>query len=569
MKLTIIICFTFFVSTFSFSQFFHSAGSFNGSNVVIAKAIANDVYGNVFIAGWVRGSADFDPGPGVYELTSEWVHLNNDVFVTKLNSEGKLIWAKRIGNKFESVIEGIDVDINGNILLIGTFYGTLDFDSGVELVAKGSNDVFFLKLDSNGNFVWAKNLGSKYNDYGCKIKSDINGDIYLTSTYSGTIEFSKGLGLDSLTPLGDGDICILKISKNGDIKWAKSFGGMNDDYLEDMCLDPFGNILLTGYFTGTTDFDPSAGIFEITSFGYEDAYISKLNSNGDFIWAVQLGGSYNSDRGYGITTDKKGNVFVTGSFFETADFDPSPGKYELTSFNGSEDMYICKLDQNANLMWAIAIGAGSNDVGYSVTTDSLGNIYSAGKFAGIVDFNPGPKVNNLESFLGSTDIFVSKFNRYGDYLWAASMGGSYYDEGVDVLTNPDGKVYTTGTYRGSADFNPSNNVFKLTSKDNTIASFISILYQNITGSVRQSENTYGVNVYRNLGNESFNVSFINPGSYTLLLYNIEGKEIFRKKATLSTSFSFKIEEGPGLYFLKVIGESQNQTFKIINLNICN
>lgn len=175
--------------------------------------------------------------------------------------------------------------------------------------------------------------------------------------------------------------------QNPDFEWANSTGGSGTDIGIATTTDTNGNTYVAGYFQNTADFDPGTGTNNITSNGGNDIFIQKFDPNGNSIWVITLGGN-NNERVYDITTDDSNNVFVTGRFGGTVDFDPGPGIYNLTS-NGQKDIYIMKLDPNGNLLWAHSIGGNNGDRGLSITADGT-NVIITGRFEGLVDFNPGP-----------------------------------------------------------------------------------------------------------------------------------------------------------------------------------
>jgi len=167
-----------------------------------------------------------------------------------------------------------------------------------------------------------------------------------------------------------------------------------------------GNVYTTGYFGGTVDFDPGAGVFNLISAGVQDIFVSKLDASGNFIFAKAMGGT-GSDFGRSIAMDASGNIYTTGEFNSaTADFDPGAGVFNLPSV-GSYDAFVSKLDVSGNFLWAAAMGGTNGDGGYSLAVDALANVYTTGAFQLTVDFNPSAGVFNLTS-AGSNDIFVHK-----------------------------------------------------------------------------------------------------------------------------------------------------------------
>ena len=181
--------------------------------------------------------------------------------------------------------------------------------------------------------------------------------------------------------------------------------------------------------------------------------MSKLSSNGDFVWAKSMGGT-DSDSASGIALDIAGNVYTTGNFSGTVDFNPHPTSvFNLTSAGGY-DVFVSKLSSNGDFVWAKSMGSTSRDLASGIALDTAGNVYTTGFFFGTADFNPHPtKVFNLAS-AGSCDVFVNKLSSNGDFVWSKSMGGTDDDESGGIALDNAGNVYTTGFFFGTADFNP-------------------------------------------------------------------------------------------------------------------
>ncbi len=164
-----------------------------------------------------------------------------------------------------------------------------------------------------------------------------------------------------------------------------------------------------------------------------------------------MGGSDN-DEGSSITVDGSGNVYTTGFFQGTADFDPGAGTTSLTSADSS-DIFISKLDASGNFLWAKRMGETYEDRGRSIEIDGSGNVYTTGFFGGTADFDPGAGTSNLTS-AGSSDIFISKLDASGNFLWAKRIGGTDIDWGLFIVVDSSDNVYTTGYFAGTADFDP-------------------------------------------------------------------------------------------------------------------
>ncbi len=307
-----------------------------------------DASGNIYATGYfgdliaVNYNLDFDPGANVSNLSCSNSYAS---FVLKLDNTGNFVWVKKIGGGTSSSqvnAYSISIDNSNNIYTTGGFGGTTDFDPGVSTfnLVSSSVDVFISKLDVNGNFIWAKKIGGSNFDQGLSIALDGADNVYTTGYFNGTSDFDPGTGTFNLTSAGIKDIYITKLNASGNFIWAKRFGGTLSDVGNNITFDNSENIYAIGNFSGTVDFDPGSGTFDLTSSGSSDVFISKLDSSGNFLWAKQLGGT-GIDAGQETKVTTTGNIYSTGSFEGTADFNPDTGTFNLTSTG--TDVFVHKL----------------------------------------------------------------------------------------------------------------------------------------------------------------------------------------------------------------------------------
>ncbi|MBN8694169.1 MAG: T9SS type A sorting domain-containing protein [Bacteroidetes bacterium] len=249
---------------------------------------------------------------------------------------------------------------------------------------------------------------------------------------------------------------ILKINSQTTFQWAKNMGGPSADRAYAIATDASGNVYTTGSFQGTSDFDPGVGIFNLTSTGSNDIFISKLDANGNFLWAKTIG-SAGSDVGKGINIDGTGNINITGSFQGTVDFDPNTGTTNLTSF-GSNDIFVLKLSPAGNLVWAKNMGGSSDDVGYSISADASGNVFTSGYFMSTADFDPAGTTYALNASGGNQDGFISKLDASGNFVWAKQIRGTGSSQQVfvnSITLDGAGNICVGGSFIGTVDFDPS------------------------------------------------------------------------------------------------------------------
>lgn len=457
------------------------------------RAIAVDDAGNVYTTGTFKGTIDFDPGPGVVNLTAAGA---GDIFVVKMDASGNLIWAKSWGGVAPAGIDqGWDIAVDkGNVYITGQLYGNgrVDFDPSPApadtFFLQGTNlviDAFISKLDTSGKFVWAKLWGGNYTEIPIGIAIGPEGSVYTTgwivsngAAYKSDFNPSRNpadtffLYMQAQTVSGGNyDIFILKLDASGNFVWAKSIGSTDADQSAAIAVDPTGNAYITGSFKGKADFNTSpapADTFYLTSFGLRDAFVAKLDVSGNLVWARQLGGE-EDDKGADIAVDILGNVLTIGGYKLNADFDPSPIISHILS-SISTSTFISKLDAAGNFVWAKSIISGYDDG--SIAVDLSGNVYTTGRFKGTIDMDPGPGALNFTTptagFSSSdVDIFISKLNFNGNFEWGIQCGGINGDQGNAIAVGKvNREVYVTGVFSDYANFNAGTDTTYLTSSMN-------------------------------------------------------------------------------------------------------
>ena len=429
------------------------AFNFGGEREEQGQCVFVDPDRNVFVSGYFQSTVDFDSGPGVSELSSP---VGADAFVLKLDSDGKFLWVKGIGGTGDAIAYEVLTDADGNLLILGYLTGTCDFDPGpgvAELKAKGSADVFILKLNKLGNFVWVKHLRPKEANssvYGQGFALDGNGNVYISGILYGTVDFDPSADKLNLTSVGGSDAYVMKLNDDGDLIWVKQLGSAAQESGSAAVVDLNGSLYVCGAFTDTLDLDPGPDIDVVTTAGMYDTFLLKLDLNGNHVWAHTFGGT-GDDYPYALTLDNVGDVFMAGSYADTVQF----GLTSLTS-EGEQDVFLMKVSQveGTGVHWATSIGGTGFDRPFALCADESGNAYVGGVFSATANFGVGIDQIQLTSG-GEGDTFQAKYEPNGSFTWAAGMG----DEGHDVCLGLDvddvGNIYSTGSFEGSVIFDPN------------------------------------------------------------------------------------------------------------------
>lgn len=559
---------TFFIfflcmSTNIKSQDYKWAINLSGTGYDYPWDIISDDRGNIYTLGGLQGSTDFDPGIGVFNLTSEGAF---DIYISKLDINGKFIWAKRIGSSADDIGYSIALDSQGNVYATGTFTGVVDFDPNANkyyLTSFAQNN-FILKLDTNGNFVWAKKFeGSNY-FFGHSIIVDRSGNVYTTGYFQQTLDFDPNATTYYLTSNGGTDAFISKLDSSGNFQWAKKIGGASDDGGTSISLDVNQNVYISGSFQDTVDFDPSSGIYPLYAVGINNIFILKLDKDGQFVWVKNFSGTiseYNFSSLYysRLTLSHTGAIYIMGSFVNTVDFDPSDKSYYLTS-NGGYDIYLVKLNSIGEFIWAKKIGEKNDDLG-DMVVDANENIILTGTFESTMDIDPGISTYNLKS-IGMSDIFISKLDYNGSFLWAKSIGNSGIDYS-STITESNGNIFIAGGFSGLVDFNSplASNLISNGANDNFIAK-----YGHTLSSLKENSNEHKILFYPNptMGNLKIDLGEQSL-SAQIIVTNSIGEEIINTKYINITLINLQIKCDPGVYFLTVKTRNKLINPKILKL----
>lgn len=390
----------------------------------------------------------------------------------------------------------IAVDAGGNSIVTGLFSGTVDFKLGsgvVALTSNGSSDIYVAKYSPRGKLVWAKSFGSSVNDdlrdqvatdprragdfvngvgtaprkageYVNGIALDPAGNVYLTGAFEETVDFDPGNGTKTIRSLGEYDIFVVKLDTDGSLVYADRMGGEFNDIGKDIAVDAAGGAYVTGYFTRVADFDPTSKVAGIAAAGRDDAFVLKLKPEGTLEWVGSMGGKAidlpRRDSGNALALDQYGNVFVTGTFADRSDFNPSGGVTQLESA-GETDAFVAYFSHRGKLVWVKQFGGKLYDGGLRVAADSDRNVYAISYFQDVVSLNSLGS-NQTISATGKnpgdrprfTDLLLTKFDLDGNLIFSRQLAGPGYEVAGGMVVKSDqlivsGAFYSTMLIGGS------------------------------------------------------------------------------------------------------------------------
>ena len=414
----------------------------SANTVCTPHGLAVDAQNNIVVVGYfglagsaTRASADFDPGPGSLVLTNTggW-----DPFIAKCDPGGNVLWARTFGSVTNSSSDerawDVAVDAAGNIAVTGYFQGTFDLYASAAgsnvVTSAGEKDLFLVMYDANGNHVW----GFSLNDAGdaptslkeSSVAQDAGGRLYLMGHFNGTLDLDPGTGVSNVTSADDSDMFLARYTSSGAFERGVRFGGIQGETAPPgtMRVGPDGNLYYTGRFRGIVDLNPGAAVNSVTNNtvpAADDIFVASLTGDLAFRWGFALASDGGLDGGHRVAFDSLTNLYVTGWFSGTTDFDGGTGIVGMASVNtnNASDCFLATYTSGGSFLWARGFGgftptADNLSIPAGLAVDFSGAAYITGQYYGTnVTFYPYTPPAVLPDSLGLNDGFLVKYTSDG------------------------------------------------------------------------------------------------------------------------------------------------------------
>lgn len=413
---------------------------------------AVDNLGNVYIAGFLSGTADFDG-----QILAHRSEV--DILIVKYRPNGSIAWIKQIGDAGFSNAESIATGKDGNLYITGTIRnGIIKPGPGsarigsFELRSNGGEDMFILCLNPDGKPLWAAQPGSLGEVQGEGIAVDNAGNCYVIGTFKGRF------GNTDVVSTGEEDIFISKYNSKGRLLWVRRSGGPAQDEGLDIAVDQDGSCYVTGFWGKETNSDTLNTLpNRVWNF-----FLTKYDSKGSLLWQRQgvdnnLG---NKSIGYGVAVDTEGNSYVTGAFSGELVL----GATRLNSVPSIDnpeqlydDVFVVKYDPAGMPVWAVQGGGSAGDDGKDITVDAAGNVYVTGSFYNSANFGTN-KLTGGKNESSNRQVFIAKYDRKGTLKWveqSTSLGpiwGWPQSSGNGIALNSHGDCYVSGFFDVAIQF---------------------------------------------------------------------------------------------------------------------
>lgn len=547
---------------------------------VWARAITHDASGNVYLTGLFHGTCDFDPSEsGVSTLVYQGGTLNDvdgesDVYIAKYDANGALVWAKSLieptfGGMNEERPTAITLDANNHLYLCG-FTNTRGF--------------FISKWDTEGNEIWSRYFDDveANNVLTFGIKTIASG-IVVSGLFRETVDFDPSPTTSSPLTAINSDGFLLSLDNDGMFQWVKQLQTNGAIILSGIETTTANEILVTGEFLGTVDFNPDPNVqnlltsASVSTGSISSSFVAKYNLDGSFVWVKHFRGNSTTDFFPTlIQQDAHGDFVISGSYKGVVTFATGIQVSSVENYNS----FIAKMSTNGNLIWAKKIvstdGFLEQALCANMALDPCGNIYVSGEYHGTCDFDPSPGIKALTSLTNTTAVYMAMYTPEGNYSWAGDIKGLGNPDFVEfngylpITIDSNQNVVIAGSFRGTLDFDLSpTETYNLSSNEelSTIAGIFLAKYQNLSPCLLATNDFEkdGFMMYPNPASGQVTIQLdTTQNEVNVEFIDVQGRIILQQKNYSGSSFTFNIHTLPkGIYFIKVTTNTTSYSQKLI------
>ncbi|MDJ0655753.1 MAG: hypothetical protein QNJ40_16430 [Xanthomonadales bacterium] len=418
-----------------------------------AFGVSADSADHTYVGGYFSRATDFDPGPGVVELTPS---SPEDPYLAKYDRHGDLVWVRHLAGLGR--ITDIAVDSQDAVIAAGIYGSDLVVDATLTLSAVATYDIFFVKFDESGNLVWGRSISGNGSHSPQAVAVDSNDALLMSGLVGLTADLDPGPGTFEVTAGIDFDSFIAKFDSSGDFVWGHLFtqlsasGVAQSDSAHGLVVDPQDNVYLAGQYEGQVDFNGT-----VLDAGGVDAYLAKFSHAGALQWVSSTENDGLRTEHFALGIDGQNRLYAAGVYFGETDFDPSPVAEAIGNSDGTLDAYLVSYEPDGAFRWVRLFELAGSILDMVVAGD--GTVTLGGQFSGVVDFDPGPDLQERAA-ISTQDCFFAQYNASGEFKNVQHLEGSPGSLGqatcaVEALAQaPQNDIVMAGHYRRSVDFDP-------------------------------------------------------------------------------------------------------------------
>jgi hypothetical protein len=385
--------------------------------------IATDPEQNIVVAGSFEGTLDL----GAVRLISE---DESDIFIAKLDHEGALLWAERVGGAGTQHGLAVATDPLGNVIVTGSSRAAVTAGS-----PSPSSQIFAAKLDASGQTVWMNTFGPMHEGIGLGAAVNEKGDVTIVGRLSGVL-WSDDFSLKSSQDTPNGDAFVLRLAPNGRVLWGRALGGLGEQYAGAVAATPGGGVVVSGLFSGVLDIDGQ----QHTSTARPSAFVAAFDNDGCVRFSQNFGPSLTDIPR--VAADPSGDIVVAGTFQRRIEIG---GETRISA--GEDDVFAVKLDELGAPIFVRSFGDRTSQQLGGLAVDAKGEVVLAMSSLGNVDLGAGP----IEGH-GGYDLALARLDALGDPLWGQVFGDHQDQLASEIAIDAAGNIVLTGQLAGSIDF---------------------------------------------------------------------------------------------------------------------
>lgn len=433
-----------------------SIGS-SGQETINSIVPTND--NKLYEGGTFEGTVNFNPSGTA--VTKSSLGLKNG-FISQRQNDGTYIRTLFLLGLGTIQVNNLHVDENNDLYVVGTYTQDLSFDNGTTQSSLPTVSVetgFILKVNDAGNLVWSGSLLTQASSSVSAIKTTSSNELIVVGKYADSTDFDLNAGTNFLvsnptfsTAYTDG--FYAKYSSNGDLISVTSFGNEYPEGIVDVAIDQNDNLLLTGFYRGSIDCDPSVSNAFLPFSNMDGIFLVKYSSSGSLVFSggyPQASGSDHIARK--VLFDSEGNAFICGDIAENIDLDFGPATYSVTGFSGRYVFYA-KYSPTGTFLWGNSFGNSSTQTGNAMALDASNHLYIVGSF--FANMSIDDSFGNVSPTLvnsGNSDIFMVRYNADGELLWTESFGGTQGDQARTIAISND-NLFVGGYFSNTINLDP-------------------------------------------------------------------------------------------------------------------